>query len=78
MILLAEFTCIGFIFMKCHMPDTAPVVVCPRPRPWPAAEQKAVADELAALPEGSASARAIGAYINLRDQARACRTKVGS
>ena len=51
----------------------APTSVCPPVVHYSRTEQARVADELAALPEGTAIAEWLADYAVLRDQARACR-----
>lgn len=66
--------CFGIGIMACLPPEdrTTTVTVCPYAREWSAADQAAVANELGRLGIGSASARAIGNYANLREQVAAC------
>lgn len=81
MVLASSVTmwCFGIGVMACQIPDALTsrqsVSACPRIQAWSAAEQRQVAQELRKLGLNTATGRAIGGYINLRDQARACRSK---
>lgn len=47
-------------------------VVCPAIQPYDSATQTKLADEFDALPAKSTLRRAVGDYLNLRNQVRAC------
>ena len=56
----------------CAMVSSDPPALCAPVVPYTRAEQAQVADELAALPEGSLIADWLADYAVMRDQARAC------
>jgi hypothetical protein len=49
------------------------VAVCPVTAPWSRADQRRLAGEVRALPDGTMLERAVAEAISLRDQVRACR-----
>lgn len=53
------------------------VTACPPLVEYSPAFQDRLAGELAALPEGAATLRAVQDYIGLRDQIRACQPQKG-
>lgn len=76
-----KMVCFGLLFMVCRGVDAPPparvtVTVCPVEASWSHAYQRRLASELRALPEGSALVGAVQEAVSLRDQARACRTRV--
>jgi hypothetical protein len=76
-----KMVCFGLLFMVCRGVEAEPparvtVAVCPVEASWSRAYQRQLATELRTLPDGSALVGAVQEAVSLRDQARACRTRI--